>query len=131
MTTTKNLLDIGLAITMFFVAFIGFILSSSSVQAAEDLKVSGWIPWWQEKEGIKSATNNIENLDTIYPFVYEIDNNGKIVAKTDIKSREWKNLFSLAYKEGVQVIPTIAWFDGQAIHETLSSSKKTKPHQGV
>ncbi len=107
---------------------ISLIIPAHSAQASSELQISGWVPWWQDKMGLESATKNIKKLDTVYPFVYEINAEGKIVAKTDLKSKEWKSFFTLAKKEQVQIIPTIAWFDGEKIHETLSSSKKRKAH---
>ena len=107
---------------------ISLIIPFQPAQASTELQVSGWIPWWQDKKGIESATKNIKKLDTVYPFVYEINAEGKIVAKIDLKSKEWKSFFALAKKEQVQIIPTIAWFNGEKIHETLSSSKKRKAH---
>ena len=108
--------------------FISLSVPIYPANASSDLKMSGWIPWWQDKQGLISATKNIEKLDTAYLFVYEIDSNGKIISKTDLKSKEWKTFISLAKKEEVQVIPTIAWFDGEKIHETLSSKSKRKAH---
>lgn len=107
---------------------ISLIIPLQPAQASTELQVSGWIPWWQDKKGIESATKNIDKLDTVYPFVYEINSEGKIISKTDLKSKEWKKFFVLAKKEKVQIIPTIAWFNGENIHETLSSSKKRKAH---
>lgn len=111
-----------------FIIFISLCIPIFPAQAAEELKTAGWIPWWQDKQGLSSATKNIKKIDTVYPFVYEIDEKGKIVAKTNLKSKEWKKFFSLTEKEGVEVIPSIAWFDGEQIHEILSDKKKRKAH---
>ena len=111
------------------IIFISLTAPASFAQASEDnLKMSGWIPQGKDKQGISSATKNIKKLDTAYLFVYEVDSKGKIISKTDLKSKEWKKFISLAEKEEVEVIPTIAWFDGVHIHETLSSKSKRKAH---
>ncbi|USN87814.1 MAG: hypothetical protein H6779_05470 [Candidatus Nomurabacteria bacterium] len=103
------------------------ILPFQSV-AASGIEVSGWIPWWQDEAGIQSATKNIKKLDTIRPFVYEIDNKGDIIEKTDIHSDEWEDFLRIAKRNNVEVVPTISWFDGQQIHETLSDRKLRKAH---
>ena len=78
---------------------LAMMLLVTPVSVEASLKVSGWLPWWQAEQGIESATKNIDKIDTIYPFVYEIDTNGKIVSKTNLKERQWQNLFKLAVQE--------------------------------
>lgn len=96
---------------------------------AKELSVTGWIPWWSAEAGVKSATKNIEALSSIHPFVYEVDPlTQKIVAKTDFSNRYWRDFLKLAKRNKVEVIPTIAWFDGEAIQATLSNDKKRAAH---
>ncbi len=102
--------------------------SLPSAALAADLEVAGWIPWWQEEAGIKSATKNIKTLDTVYPFVFEVSADGKIVEKTSLSSRLWQNFFKAARKERVEIIPTIAWFDGDQIEDILSNKTKRTKH---
>jgi len=111
---------------MTVVVFVAMSIPTTTY--AGNLKISGWIPWWQDEKGIASATKNIDKLDTVYPFVYEIDDNESIISKTDMESKDWKDFIKLAKKEDVDIIPTITWFDGQKIHETLSDRKKRKTH---
>lgn len=106
---------------------IAIFLPVTPVQAA-DLEVSGWIPWWQDTMGVKSATKQLDNLDTIYPFVFEVKANGDIEDKGGLNDRQWRNLIRKAKRENVEVIPSILWNDGAQIHAVLSDEDKREDH---
>lgn len=95
---------------------------------SNELAVGGWIPWWQAEAGITSARENLHDLDTIYPFVFEIDRAGHISAKADLDERSWQRLFRDARRQNVAIIPTISWFDGEAIHAILRSDRDRAAH---
>lgn len=97
--------------------------------ASYEGEVAGWIPWWSDTEGIKSATKNIEKLDTVYPFVYEVEGiDAKITDKAKLSEKQWRDFIKLAKKNKVEVIPTIAWFDGIQIDYILSDKKRRDAH---
>lgn len=109
-----------------FVVF-ALLLPLAPVKAA-DLEVAGWIPWWQDTAGVKSATKQIKKLDTIHPFAFEVTINGELVDKAGLKDRNWRNLFKLAGRNDVDVIPSILWNNGAAIHAVLSDKNKRQDH---
>ena len=92
-------------------------------------EVAGWLPWWTDTAGIKSATKNIEKLDVIYPFVYEVGGEkAKVTDKANLSEKQWKNFFKLARKNDVEIIPSVAWFDGVQIDYILSDKKRRDAH---
>lgn len=106
-------------------------LASAATVRSSDLHVSGWIPWWQDTKGLKSATKHIKSLDTVYPFVFEVTGDGSLVDKADLKEKQWRDFFKVAAKNNVEVIPTVMWFDGDAIHDVLSNKESRKNHIDV
>jgi len=114
------------------VILASFILGSWPVLASTSGKytgeVSGWIPWWQDTAGLKSASKNIKKLDTVYPFVYEVNSSGTIVDKANLSEKQWTNFIKLAKKNRVEVIPTIAWSNGAQIDSVLNVSDKRGKH---
>lgn len=108
--------------------FVAFLVLPKPAHAAGDPQVAAWIPYWAAEAGIKNAIENIDSLDTIHPFVYEVTTTGQLVNKVDFKDDEWQELFEVAKDNDVEIIPTVAWFDGAAIHTTLSSKTKRKSH---
>jgi spore germination protein YaaH len=106
---------------------LGFLLLPGVAQGFNE-EVGVWIPWWSDERGVESALNNIRDVDIIYPFVYEIDKAGQLVNKVDFDDDHWEDLFDEADDRRIEVIPTIAWFDGPAIHAVLSDKRKRTDH---
>lgn len=96
--------------------------------ASANGEVGAWVPWFAAETGAKSAVENIENIDIVYPFVYEVNANGTLRNRVDFSDRHWERLFEVAEKEDVPVIPTIAWFDGNQIHQVLSNKRSRAKH---
>jgi spore germination protein YaaH len=107
---------------------LGAVALFISPASAAAMEVTGWIPWWSAEAGAESALENIEKLDVIYPFVFEVSATGKLVNKVDFNDDHWQDLFEAAEEEGVAVIPTVAWFDGEQIDKVLGSRSKRKAH---
>ena len=104
-----------------------FLFGPQLVQAA-NYDVGVWIPWWTEEAGTKSAMQNINDIDIIYPFVFEVSATGKLINKVDFSDDHWDDLFDEADDKRVDVVPTIAWFDGPAIHAVLSDEDSREKH---
>lgn len=104
---------------------LGFFFAPVAANAAK-LDVGVWVPWWSAEAGIESALEHIDELDVIYPFVFEVNTDGSLKNRVDFD--DWEELFDAADDERVDIIPTIAWFDGAAIHAVLSDKDAREDH---
>lgn len=114
-------------LVLLLIGVIGFLLSPQHAKAYEG-EVAGWIPYWAAEGGVKSAIENIESLDTIYLFVIEVEPDGRLINKVDFDDDHWEELFEVAEDEDVELIPTIAWFDGEQIDFVLKNKTLRNRH---
>lgn len=115
--------------SIFIVAAMVF-LAAPEVTRAYSGEVSGWVPWFNELPGIVSSLTNLDTLDAVYPFAYEVGYQDKIEDKmpTGMDGQLWPVLTKLYQKYGVEVIPTISWFDGYSIDRVLSDDDARADH---
>ena len=116
--------------TRFFAVFLAIALLAPAqfVGAASSMEVSGWVPWWQETMGLKSATKQLSKLDSVYAFAFEVESDGSLIDKAGLDERNWENFFRSAKRADVEVIPSIMWSDGDSIHRVLSDEEKRADH---
>jgi len=108
-----------------------FFSGTGAYVHAKDLEVAGWIPYWRDEQGIKDATKNIKQIDSVYPFAFVAQPDGSIKDLAGLESSSWKKFFRLARSRDVEVIPTIMWSDGASMHTVLSNSESRKLHEDV
>ncbi|USN88630.1 MAG: hypothetical protein H6780_04045 [Candidatus Nomurabacteria bacterium] len=106
---------------------LGFMLLPGVAHGATG-EVAAWIPWWSEEAGVESTLKNLRDLDVVYPFVYEVQANGTLKNRVDFDEKHWKDLFKKADRRNVAVMPTVMWFDGEAIDAILSNEKARTAH---
>lgn len=123
--------DMRLETTIKVVGLLSIFLFTPVSTEAARYDVAGWVPWFAEESGVKSAEKNINELDILYPFVFEVHEDGSLRNRVDFEDDHWKDLFDEAEDERVDVMPTIAWFDGEAIHEVLSDRRSRRDHVEV
>lgn len=97
-------------------------------QAASNLEVSGWIPYWAVSKGVKDAKAHLNDLAMIHPFGYTVKTDGSLNDEAKLTNRTWKDLFSAAKKKGVKVVPTVMWSDRANMGRILSDPTLRKEH---
>jgi spore germination protein YaaH len=93
-----------------------------------ELMVGGWIPYWNDSNGIKDAKKNLRNIDMVYPFAFTVTTQGVIKDQAGLSDKEWKSFIKTAQKKDIEVIPTVMWSDGASIHTVLSNDTLRKAH---
>ncbi|MFZ2149578.1 MAG: glycosyl hydrolase family 18 protein [Minisyncoccia bacterium] len=114
---------------------LGWALAAETNNSKE-LEISGWIPYWTIVAGAKDAENHLDTLDTLHPFGYSVKADGTLndLAKVSKNATDktaktaWQNLFKLARKKDVDILPTVMWSQGADIERILSDKTLRKKH---
>jgi spore germination protein YaaH len=100
-----------------------------SAHAAEhELEVAGWIPYWNDSNGIKDAKKHLKSIDTVLPFAFTVTTQGVIKDQAGLSDKDWKSFIKTAQKKNVEIIPTIMWSDGASMHTVLSGTTTRTAH---
>jgi spore germination protein YaaH len=81
-----------------------------------------WVPYWTSTAGEQQIAINLDSLNEVSPFSYEIVAPGTIKDDLGISTGAWTGWLSAVRSGGVKVIPTIAWFDTNGIYNLLSNA---------
>lgn len=105
-----------------------FFLPILTSAATAKLSYSAWIPYWKKTEGVKETIANLDKLNEISPFSYEVGVEGNLIDTAKIGSEPWVTLFKKARAKKVKIIPAILWTNSLAIDKTLSSATLRDAH---
>ena len=109
------------AIPLFAFAATG-AAAASKTAASTPLYYGGWVPYWTGTSGEQQIAVNLDSLNEVSPFSYEIVSGGAIKDDLGISKGLWTGWISAVQSGGLKVIPTIAWFDTGSIYNLLSNA---------
>jgi spore germination protein YaaH len=99
-----------------------FIPAATALAASTPLYYGAWVPYWTGQAGEQQIAVNLNSLNEVSPFSYEIVDGGTIQDDLGIDKGLWIGWISAVQSGGLQVIPTIAWFDTSGIYNLLSNT---------
>jgi spore germination protein YaaH len=112
----------------FLFALFLYLFPALSPIYAQELYVSGWLPYWREDKAIESATANITLLDEINPFIYTVKQSGELHNNVSLHKGKWHTLRLQAEAPDTAFIPTLMWAGRDAIYNVLKDETKRKAH---
>jgi spore germination protein YaaH len=119
----------GVFVYALFLLFLSFFLFfPPRVHAADNLEVSGWIPYWSGTKGPKDALKHLNALTEIHPFVYSIKSDGTLSDLAGLKKSVWRKLIESARSKDVLVTPTVMASDGALTQKILGDTAKRENH---
>jgi spore germination protein len=122
---SKKILKVGVAAIILgavpFFAFAATTVSTKTV-AKTPFYYGAWVPYWTSTAGEQQIAINLDSLNEVSPFSYEIVNGGTIQDDLKIDTGVWNGWLSAVSSAGIKVIPTIAWFDTGGIYNLLSNA---------
>lgn len=110
-----------------FSAILGLIIPSA-LFAAVPLKYGGWLPFWKKQSGATDTSLNLEKIQEISPFSYEVNPSGTLKDTMKIDEGFWPGWLSAVHDLRIKIIPTIAWFDRDGLYALLSNKKRRNAH---
>ena len=124
----KNIIKAGIAALIIgVVPFFASAATAASTATTASVKTpfyyGAWVPYWTSTAGEQQIAVNLDSLDEVSPFSYEIVSGGAILDDLKIGSGVWDGWISAIESANVKVIPTIAWFDAGGIYNLLSVAK--------
>lgn len=106
-------------------------LVSFAAAAKPKFYYGAWLPFWQAQNGASDVAVNLDKLQEVSPFSYEIGASGGLIDDLNIGNGSWDAWFSSARDLGVKIIPTIAWFDGSSMLRLMQNAKKRQAHEDM
>lgn len=85
-------------------------------------EISGWIPYWRTATGTADVLPNLSKLTSVMPFGYTMKNNGTLADTAKLTEEPWISFMAEARRQGVKIVPTVMWGNGDGIHRILSNS---------
>ncbi|MDO8548096.1 MAG: glycosyl hydrolase family 18 protein [bacterium] len=98
------------------------ITGSLTPKATGAFEVSGWVPDWRAASGTLDVTPHLSQLKSVMPFGYSVSGSGKLIDHAHITQEPWPSFIASAKAQGVRVVPTVFWGDGEATHRILSNT---------
>lgn len=121
----------GLILIGFILNFFTPLQSLAAAKTKTPFYYAGWLPFWKKQASAQDISLNLEKFHELSPFSYEVKSNGALVDKLKITEGFWPAWLSAVRDMKIKIIPTIAWFDGPAIHALLSDKKKRLNHENA
>ena len=98
-------------------------VGSASISISSPLEFSGWIPYWRSATGTKDVLPHLSQLTSVMPFGYTMHNDGTLADTARLTEEPWVSFIAEAKRQGVKVVPSVMWGNGEAIHKILSNTK--------
>lgn len=112
-------------------AIIVFTTPLFAIAAGSGLHYAGWIPFWKKQSGALDIALNLYKLHEVSPFSYEVGSGGALKDVLKIHEGLWPGWLAAVRDARIKIIPTIAWFNGDGIHNLLSKTKPRQAHEDL
>ncbi len=89
---------------------------------------SAWLPYWKEASSTQEISPYLNKFQEVSPFSFEVKPDGTLTDKLKIGEAPWPDFFALASSTKTKIIPTIAWFNDEAIHALMKDATQRKNH---
>ncbi|MBV9349340.1 MAG: peptidoglycan-binding protein [Patescibacteria group bacterium] len=90
--------------------------------ATGKFEISGWVPSWRAATATADTAQHLSQLTSIMPFGYHVNTDGQVVDTDNVESGPWPAFIAAARTQGVRVVPSIEWGNGEAEQAILSDS---------
>ena len=77
---------------------------------AKTFTIGAWVPYWREASGSEEIVRNINKVDIVSPFSYEMTETGTFKDPMKMGSGPYSEMIKVAKANGKLVVPSILWW---------------------